>query len=83
MTPEERQMLAQTLQVVEENNKMLHRMRRIQKLASFMSFLRWVVIIGVSIGAFYFLQPYVERMQNFMQSTNNTFNSFKNLGNKN
>ena len=70
MDPEERKLLERTLRLVEENNSMIHKMRRAQKWASFTRTLYWIVIIGVSIGAFYFLQPYINKMQSLMQYAN-------------
>ncbi|MBU0612264.1 hypothetical protein KKA39_00840 [Patescibacteria group bacterium] len=75
--PELRQLLQSTLNTVEENNKMLRHIRRSQKMASFVRFLYWIFIIGIAIGAFYFLQPYVDNITNFFKETGSTFDSIK------
>ncbi len=63
MTPEERQLLIQTHRLVEENNALLRKMRRAAILGSIFRVLYWIVIIGLSVGAYYFIQPYVEQLQ--------------------
>jgi len=60
MTPEEKDLLKRVAELSEENNDMLRSMRRSMRLARFMSILYWVVIIGSAIGAYYFIQPYID-----------------------
>lgn len=63
MTPEERQLLIQTSRLVEENNKMLRKMHRAALWGRIWHLLYWVIIIGISVGAYLYLQPYVEKLQ--------------------
>jgi hypothetical protein len=79
MDPELKELLQTTLNTVEENNRMLRRMRRAQKVASFMRFLYWILIIGIAVGAFYFLQPYVDSIMKFIKETGVTFDTIKNV----
>lgn len=60
MTPEEKALLLETHDLAEENNKLLRSLRRSRRIGIIMSVLYWVVIIGVSVGAFYFIQPYID-----------------------
>ncbi|MES3005108.1 MAG: hypothetical protein V4690_03305 [Patescibacteria group bacterium] len=62
MTPEERELLQRSVDLAEENNGMLRTIRRSMRIARIMSILYWVVIIGSAIGAYYFIQPYLEFM---------------------
>ncbi len=64
MSPEERSLLERVYKMTEENNQILHSIRRTARLGVIMRVLYWVVIIGLSVGALYFIQPYV----NFMTS---------------
>lgn len=48
--------------LTEENNKLLHKMWRAARLARVMRTLYWLVIIGLSIGAYYYVQPYLEQL---------------------
>lgn len=59
MSPEERELLKRSVELAEENNDMLHSMRRSMRLARIMSIMYWVVIIGSAVGAFYLIQPYL------------------------
>lgn len=79
MEPEDKKLLESTYKLSEENNKMLRHIRRSQKIAVFMRLLYWVVIIGISVGIFYFLQPYADRVQEFFKSAGDTVNQFKNI----
>ena len=69
MDPESRNLLENTFEYARENNKMLHAIRRSQKWASFMRMLYWLIIIGLSVGAFYFMQPYISSMQGLINSS--------------
>jgi hypothetical protein len=69
MEPEEKKLLEKTYRLVDKNNEMLHRIRRSQNRRSFFNILRWVIIIGISFGIFYFLQPYVDAMKEFIENT--------------
>ena len=72
---QEHELLLSTFNLVKENNKMLHKMRRAQKIADFMRFMYWLIIIGISIGGYYVVQPYVTQMQDLMHKTGITINS--------
>ncbi len=60
MTPEERSLLERTYQLAEENNEILRKMRRINRFSFAMRALYWIVVIGLAVGALYFIQPYVD-----------------------
>lgn len=62
MLPEERELLKKSVSLAEENNKMLHLMRRSQRVSQFMSLLYWVLIIGSAVGAYVLIQPYVDQV---------------------
>lgn len=62
MTPEERDLLVKTHELAEENNKMLRSLRNAQRWDRVIKYGYWVVIIGLSFGAYYFIQPYMESL---------------------
>jgi len=78
MEPEVKKLLEDTHNLAEENNKMLHKIRHNQKIGSFVTGVYWVIVISLGVGAFYFLQPYVDKMQHFFQTTSDTVSGFKN-----
>ncbi len=55
-------------QVIEDTNRMLHGMRRGQRLRTLWSVLWWLAIIGLSAGAYYYAQPYVSSIVTAYQS---------------
>jgi len=63
MTPEERQLLIQTNRLVEENHAMLRKMRRAALWTRAWHLLYWLIIVGISVGAYFYVQPYVEKLQ--------------------
>ena len=62
MTPEERSLLERTHKLVEENNEILRSIRRSTRFSLALKITYWAVIIAVSFGAYYFIQPYLETM---------------------
>ena len=60
MTPEERSLLERTHKLAEENNEILRKMRRMNRISGVFRAIYWIVIIGVSVGAYYLIQPYVD-----------------------
>lgn len=62
MDPESRKLLVDTYKLTKENNQMLLRIRRGQRLAHISRIAYWIVIIGVSYGAYYYVQPYLNSL---------------------
>jgi hypothetical protein len=62
MSPEEREIIEETLEISKENNKMLRSIQRSARIGQAMRIIYWLVIIGASVGAYYFIQPYLEQM---------------------
>jgi hypothetical protein len=62
MDIEERQKLYRILEVSEENNQMLKTMLRNMRWGRLIKTVYWVVIIGASVGAFYYTQTYFDQL---------------------
>ncbi len=62
MSPEERRLLERSVSLAEDNNKILHSMKRSQRYASIMRAIYWILIIGSAYGAYYFIQPYFDKI---------------------
>jgi len=60
MDPRERDMLKRALELSEENNEMLKGIRRSMRVSMLFKTIYWVVVIGIAVGAFYLIQPYVD-----------------------
>lgn len=53
-------------QVIEETNKIVHGMRRTQRLKTLWSVVWWLAVIGISAGAYYYyLQPYIVTLEQY------------------
>jgi hypothetical protein len=60
--PESKKLLEDTFHLEEENNLMLRKVRSVQKWASYWAWLRTILIIGIALGSFYFLEPYFNKI---------------------
>lgn len=54
--------------LVKENNKILLKLKRRSDASAVFTFVKWVVVIGVAVGAFTFVQPYLEHILNTYES---------------
>ena len=79
MNPDEKQMLQESLSLAKDNNSMLHSMRRSQRWASIMRVIYWVIIIGVSYGAYVYTQPYLDKAVNLFKSSQAQLDSLKGM----
>ena len=63
---EEYQTILDRLEKIEntltENDKILHRIERRARLSILFSSLKWFIIIGLSLGTFYYTKPYLEQL---------------------
>jgi hypothetical protein len=66
-TNELKELVRQAIAIGEENNVLLKKMRRSSRWSSFFRVIYWLIIIGLSVGAFYFIQPYVATMESLWQ----------------
>lgn len=76
---EDKKLLEETARLARENNDMLKKIRRGQKWARGWRIAYWVIIIGVAVGAFYFLQPYVEALRESYVKAQSTLQNFKGI----
>ena len=82
MSPEERSLLQNTYEIAQENNKLLRSLVRSGRISTIMRVAYWVVIIGLSFGAFYFIQPYINYLTGISGqsgSTNSTIQQMQDL----
>jgi len=52
-------MLKKTLELAQENNKMLYAIRRGMFWGRIMRVVYWIVIIGAALGVYYYISPYI------------------------
>jgi len=68
MDPESKQLLQNTLALAEENNKMLHKVRGVQRRGIVWQVLKYLLILGIAFGSFYYIEPYLNKIMNFYNS---------------
>ena len=76
MSPEERELFKRSIALAEENNDILRAMQRSQRLAHLMSIVYWIFIIGTAIGAYYFIQPYLQQIIDVYGGAKSGLNGF-------
>lgn len=64
MEQEEKEILRETFELAKENNKMLRKVRGVQKFQAFWSILKILVIAGIAFGVFIYLEPYMQKIMN-------------------
>jgi hypothetical protein len=62
MSPEEKSLLERTYKMTEENNAILKSIRNSNRWIIAYKILYWVIILGLSFGAYYSLKPYMETL---------------------
>ena len=72
--------LEEALALAKENNKMLIKIRRVQRRAAFSKAVYWILILAIMLGAYIYIQPYVQRIITTYQDVTNTFNKVKDTG---
>lgn len=81
MEPEMKQKIDELFELTKENNKILRKMRSSQKWASITRLFYWLVIIGISIGAYYYVEPYLKQVLSLYSQSKATLDKVQNLGN--
>lgn len=62
MGPEEKHQFSEMYRMVKENNQMLYRIRRAARWGIIFRIFYWMVIIGLSVGTYYYIQPYLDAL---------------------
>jgi uncharacterized membrane protein len=68
MDPEVKKMMEENLALARENNTILKGIRGAQRRAMIYRFLYWILILGITFGAYYFVQPYVDSLLGYYGS---------------
>lgn len=83
MSPEEKQLLEKTFILVEENNKILRKINRAVALSIAWKAFYWLAIIGLSFGAYYFIQPYIDTLKGALSDIGSSAGDLNSLINSN
>lgn len=81
MDSEVKKILEENLKLSKENNELLKKVRGFQRWSQITKILYWFIIIGVAIGSFYFIKPYLGGLVNLYSGGVSDVNSVKDIGN--
>ncbi|MFA7315759.1 MAG: hypothetical protein WC059_03090 [Candidatus Paceibacterota bacterium] len=83
MDPETKQLLKENVELSRRNNEMLEKVVRYQKWNQIYRALYWGIIIFSSVGAYYFIQPYLSSFVNISGDVSHINDITKTLGGQN
>ncbi len=72
-----RNMVQETLNFARENNNILKKMRRAQRRTFTLHLIYWIIILGISVGAYYFAKPYFDKAMALYTQGAQNFTNFK------
>jgi len=82
MDPRDRELLKRSLELSEKNHIMLKKLYRNMRVQRAFHIIYWIIIIGASIGLYYWIQPlfdqFVETYQSVGEAAGNVKNFFGN-----
>lgn len=79
MDQEDKVRLARALELSEENNQLLRKLVRAARWSRFIRIAYWLIIIGASVGVFYFFQPYIDQLIAAYRNINDAVNTLNPL----
>lgn len=71
--PEIKSILLEQLELARENNKILKKIRSVQKWNSISKLFYWILILGVSFGAYIYVQKYIQNLLGAYSGTSSSF----------
>lgn len=72
--------LKKNLEVAEETLKILKRMERTRRINSIFKIIKWVVVIAISLGVYYYIEPYLRGTFDALNSAISTLNELQKTG---
>lgn len=70
MDQEDKKKLDRILELAEENNAYIRRVRSTQKTSQMLKAIYWVIIVLFAVGGFYYIKPYLESVTNLYSNLN-------------
>ncbi len=66
MDPEAKNLLEANLELSKENNRILRKLKRYHTRSTMFTVVKFLVIIGLMFGAYYYVSPYVNKLSEFL-----------------
>jgi hypothetical protein len=80
MDPEMKELLKKNLALSKENNELLLKMRKVQRWNQIGKNIYWAFVIFFALGAYYYIRPYIGKVDAMYQQLMTNLGDFKNLG---
>lgn len=77
---EMREDLSEVKEMMIENSKMIKRLHSAYRISYTVSIIKWVIVIGFTLGTFYYIQPYLENVLKLYGSINSLTGGVENNG---
>jgi len=77
MDQEIKKMLQESLELAKENNTLLLKLRNAQRWQQITRAVYLLIIIGVTLGAFVYLQPFINQVKGIFTGKSNTAQNLK------
>jgi len=68
MDEELKNLTRENIELSKENNKLLNELVSYQRLSRWLSVAKWIIIIGSTVGALYYLQPMLDGALNYYKT---------------
>ncbi|MEK7088358.1 MAG: hypothetical protein AAB952_01290 [Patescibacteria group bacterium] len=75
MDENERELLERTYELAKDTNDKVSRLYRSYKWGRAFKIFYWVVIVGISVGAYWLIQPYIEQLGQVYGGLSDTVNN--------
>ena len=83
MDPEDKSTLRKVLELEQKNNKMLTSIHKSMFWGRVFRAVYWLVIVGIAVGAYYYVEPYVNGLTDAYSSFKSDIQNVKGIFNKN
>jgi hypothetical protein len=81
MNPEEKELLERVALLSEENNQILRGIRNTNRWNTAIKAIYWIVILGLSYGAFVYIQPYFDTVFGMYKTIQNSAGEVSKINN--
>lgn len=79
MDQETKQLLEESVKLSRENNEMLNKLMRGKRLNTIYKIVYWSIIIAITVGSYYFIQPYLGTLTNLYSGGASNLESIGNI----
>ncbi|OHA58501.1 MAG: hypothetical protein A2571_01860 [Candidatus Vogelbacteria bacterium RIFOXYD1_FULL_44_32] len=73
MDEETKSLLEENLAIGKDNRRMLKKLLSYRRLEAIYSVLKWVVVLGIGLWTYYYLQPYLDQVLAAYNQLNGVF----------